>query len=55
MISNVTLSETEFEQLDDFLLREDGLADPMDSPKVGRNEPCPWGSGRKHKHCHGAN
>ena len=25
-----------------------------DAPKVGRNDPCPCGSGRKHKHCHGA-
>jgi uncharacterized protein len=24
------------------------------APKVGRNEPCPCGSGRKYKHCHGA-
>ncbi len=24
------------------------------SPKVGRNDPCPCGSGRKHKKCHGA-
>lgn len=23
------------------------------TPKVGRNEPCPCGSGRKYKHCHG--
>ena len=22
--------------------------------KVGRNEPCPCGSGKKFKHCHGA-
>jgi len=22
--------------------------------KVGRNEPCPCGSGRKYKHCHGS-
>ena len=22
--------------------------------KVGRNEPCPWGSGKKYKNCHGA-
>jgi preprotein translocase subunit SecA len=22
--------------------------------KVGRNEPCPCGSGKKYKHCHGA-
>jgi len=25
-----------------------------DSPKVGRNDPCPCGSGRKFKACHGA-
>lgn len=23
------------------------------APKVGRNEPCPCGSGKKYKHCHG--
>jgi preprotein translocase subunit SecA len=22
-------------------------------PKVGRNDPCPCGSGRKYKQCHG--
>jgi preprotein translocase subunit SecA len=22
-------------------------------PRVGRNEPCPCGSGKKYKHCHG--
>ena len=25
-----------------------------DTPKVGRNEPCPCGSGKKYKNCHGA-
>ncbi len=25
----------------------------LDEPKVGRNEPCPCGSGKKYKHCHG--
>ncbi|WP_108270241.1 preprotein translocase subunit SecA [Stenotrophomonas maltophilia] len=24
-----------------------------DEPKIGRNEPCPCGSGKKYKHCHG--
>jgi preprotein translocase subunit SecA len=24
-----------------------------DAPKVGRNDPCPCGSGKKYKHCHG--
>jgi preprotein translocase subunit SecA len=30
-------------------------ATPMmsDEPKVGRNDPCPCGSGKKYKHCHG--
>ncbi|MDR1400678.1 MAG: YchJ family protein [Treponema sp.] len=23
------------------------------SPKIGRNDPCPCGSGKKYKHCHG--
>jgi preprotein translocase subunit SecA len=24
-----------------------------DQPKVGRNDPCPCGSGKKFKQCHG--
>jgi preprotein translocase subunit SecA len=27
--------------------------DPTTWGKVGRNEPCPCGSGKKFKHCHG--
>jgi len=32
-----------------------GAAAPMvrDTPKVGRNDPCPCGSGKKYKQCHG--
>ena len=32
-----------------------GRAQPVRNvlPKVGRNEPCPCGSGKKYKHCHG--
>ncbi|KAF1690031.1 preprotein translocase subunit SecA [Pseudoxanthomonas taiwanensis] len=26
---------------------------PAAGPKVGRNDPCPCGSGKKYKHCHG--
>ena len=26
-----------------------------EAPKVGRNDPCPCGSGRKYKQCHGSN
>ena len=25
-----------------------------DNKKIGRNEKCPCGSGKKYKHCHGA-
>jgi ectoine hydroxylase-related dioxygenase (phytanoyl-CoA dioxygenase family) len=32
-------------------LRSDGK--PSSRHKVGRNDPCPCGSGRKYKHCHG--
>ncbi|MCM8594309.1 SEC-C metal-binding domain-containing protein, partial [Accumulibacter sp.] len=28
-------------------------ADDAAPPAVGRNDPCPCGSGRKYKHCHG--
>ena len=31
----------------DYQLADDNL------PKVGRNDPCPCGSGKKYKHCHG--
>jgi glycosyltransferase involved in cell wall biosynthesis len=29
-------------------------ASPADRPKIGRNQACPCGSGKKYKHCHGA-
>ncbi|WP_197469311.1 SEC-C metal-binding domain-containing protein, partial [Oleiphilus sp. HI0125] len=34
---------------------EESKAEPMtrDGRKVGRNEPCPCGSGKKYKQCHG--
>ena len=37
--------------------REKALAPPTlrrEGAKVGRNDPCPCGSGRKYKQCHGA-
>jgi len=41
----------------DEALTGGGDDDPMQpasaGPKVGRNEPCPCGSGKKYKHCHG--
>jgi SEC-C motif-containing protein len=49
----------EFERLDGrWYFREGrpGTRKPVtrDAPKVGRNDPCPCGSGRKHKRCCGA-
>ena len=37
----------------DFLGQNQSLPDIVTFPKVGRNEPCPCGSGKKYKHCHG--
>jgi uncharacterized protein len=42
-----------------YLLNQRRMAPPQtfrrNAPKVGRNDPCPCGSGRKYKRCHGAN
>ncbi len=48
---------------DDYAANENDYYDPSrqvkqepirrEEPKVGRNEPCPCGSGKKYKHCHG--
>lgn len=41
---------------DEALDDESGEAAPAagdSAPKVGRNDPCPCGSGKKYKHCHG--
>ncbi|NED65671.1 preprotein translocase subunit SecA [Streptomyces sp. SID10244] len=33
---------------------QQGIAQAQrDEPKIGRNDPCPCGSGKKYKHCHG--
>jgi preprotein translocase subunit SecA len=34
--------------------QEEGKPVRRDQPKVGRNDPCPCGSGKKYKKCHGA-
>jgi len=56
-VSNVQYQHTDYDT---------ALAAPPDRPaaaappftrsgqKVGRNDPCPCGSGKKFKHCHGA-
>jgi preprotein translocase subunit SecA len=33
--------------------RPNVVQQPKRAKKIGRNEPCPCGSGKKYKHCHG--
>jgi preprotein translocase subunit SecA len=50
-ISNVTYTApTETGEVEQFVDPQTVLAD---IPRVGRNDPCPCGSGKKYKHCHG--
>jgi preprotein translocase subunit SecA len=50
-ISNVTYTHP---NEDGSVSQEADLATvALPVPKVGRNEPCPCGSGRKYKNCHG--
>ncbi|WP_029058604.1 preprotein translocase subunit SecA [Stappia stellulata] len=54
---NPQTGENEFETADARPPVADGPRDPQDPAtwgKVGRNEACPCGSGKKYKHCHGA-
>jgi SEC-C motif len=37
-----------------YIEQLDPTQPPLTVPKVGRNEPCPCGSGKKYKKCHGA-
>ena len=37
-----------------YVGRDKGVSVKRDAPKVGRNDPCPCGSGQKYKKCHGA-
>ncbi len=49
LIDDLTEEFGDFE--DEFMQREEPYV--REQPKVGRNEPCPCGSGRKYKHCCG--
>jgi len=44
-----------FQGLNDFQTKESAVAQkPISAgPKIGRNDPCPCGSGKKYKKCHG--
>ncbi len=50
-ISNVTYTApTETGEVEQFVDPQTVVAEV---PRVGRNDPCPCGSGKKYKHCHG--
>ena len=51
-VQNVKYQHTGYDEVSDS---ESGDAEqPAQSgPKIGRNDPCPCGSGKKYKHCHG--
>jgi preprotein translocase subunit SecA len=50
-ISNVTYSAPS--ETGEVQTTVDEATVQADVPRVGRNEPCPCGSGKKYKHCHG--
>jgi preprotein translocase subunit SecA len=50
-ISNVTYSAPTLTGEVETVVDESTVKVPM--PRVGRNEPCPCGSGKKYKQCHG--
>ena len=53
-ISNVTYSApTETGEVETTVDEETVSKRALVAPRVGRNEPCPCGSGKKFKHCHG--
>ncbi len=52
--SNVQFQHTEYDEGQDFAEAEAAASAPAEAyPKVGRNDPCPCGSGKKYKQCHG--
>jgi preprotein translocase subunit SecA len=62
-VSNVQYQHADFDQALGYEGGEEGQTAPQqpqpqqpihrDHPKIGRNDPCPCGSGKKYKHCHG--
>ena len=45
--------DDEYEEDEEIDPLEPGVTYRRSSPKVGRNDPCPCGSGKKYKKCHG--
>jgi preprotein translocase subunit SecA len=61
-MTNVTYQHADYDDAlgtarsgDDVAVAAPPVAAPFvrGSEKIGRNDPCPCGSGKKYKHCHG--
>ncbi|MBS1185032.1 MAG: SecA protein, partial [Proteobacteria bacterium] len=53
-LSNVEFQHPGYDEAQDFAEAAAAVSAPGDAyPKVGRNDPCPCGSGKKYKQCHG--
>jgi preprotein translocase subunit SecA len=50
---NVQYQHAGYDEAEDFAAAEAGADASAGLPKVGRNDPCPCGSGKKYKQCHG--
>ena len=55
-VSNVRYQHADYDEAlagDDEAATAPAPQSVQNGPKVGRNDPCPCGSGKKYKHCHG--
>ena len=53
-VQNVQYHHADYDDVIGVADDEDGKPQPIHAgPKVGRNDPCPCGSGKKYKQCHG--
>jgi preprotein translocase subunit SecA len=53
--SQMEANKREFESGENAEKKKEEHVQPVRvEKKVGRNDPCPCGSGKKYKHCHGA-
>ena len=63
-INKLQYQHARYDDLQEIAVGDAGIDEPVQSSslppssrhreeKVGRNDPCPCGSGKKYKHCHG--
>ena len=52
-ITNASLEDTAIQSLDGVAPQKNNTPVVNNQPKVGRNDPCPCGSGKKYKNCCG--